>query len=53
MAQMSTCDLAVLAFPKRRRYFCQLESEEAEWLSSDTEDWQEERAAVMSASMVV
>ena len=33
--------------------FDQLESDAAEWLSSDTEDWREERAAVMSASMAV
>ena len=52
-ARMSTCDLPVPGFPKRRRYFCQLESEAAGWLSSNTEDWREERAAVMSASMAV
>ena len=50
---MSTCDLPVPGFPKRRRYFCQLESDAAELLSSDTEDWQEERVAVVSVSMAV
>ena len=39
MARMRTCDLPVLGFPKRTRYFCQVESGAAERLCLDQRDW--------------